>query len=366
MGGNKKNKMKTCNKCQEIKPSECFTKDKQANDGLGYTCKDCLKKARKAYKKNGGLDKLIDQSHKPWFQCSSCLAAIGLGHKKASQILCHLSPGQIYGAWRRGGVSVQTPACGSWRIYASRVAKGWPADRQQTESEIAYEKGRLADIKEASKKGFTWAYIWTKEKASRKALEKYHAMTPDERKRHNKRCAKNHKKRMMNDPDAKKRQLEHQQKWRENNRDKCNEYSRRWVRKNPERQRELNRISRKKRVMLDPSFKLQQNMRNRYRKLMKMTKNGGSTRHVDDLGCHTKDFNHYLESKFTKGMTWDNYGTYWHLDHILPCASFNHEDEKQRKQCWHWTNFQPLEAEQNVTKSDNIERPQMKLLLEYA
>jgi len=358
--------IKRCSKCKQSKPFDMFSKDKRANDGFCCACKECRKKKDDQYKKRGGHLKQINQDDKPWFECSKCIAVIGFGHKKAAKILSHLTLGQIYTAWRRGGVAVNAPACGSWRIYASRAAKGIPTDRMRTQAEILYEKARMQDIKANAKWGFTWIYEWRKVQANRKALEKYHAMTPEEKREHNKRCAANHKKRMENNPEARLASQKYHKKWKKKNKDKCREYIKKSVRKNPEKYKQANKEYRKKRAERDPSFKMQQNMRKRYRDIMKSTKNGGSTRHIDDLGCSTKEFNHYLESKFTKGMTWDNYGTYWHLDHILPCASFDHEDEKQRKQCWHWTNFQPLEAVKNMEKSDNIEKPQMKLLFEYA
>jgi hypothetical protein len=61
-------------------------------------------------------------------------------------------------------------------------------------------------------------------------------------------------------------------------------------------------------------------------------------------------------------MTWDNYGE-WHMDHIQPCASFDQTDPEQQKICWHYTNYQPLWAEDNLRKSDTIiNEHQTKLL----
>ena len=98
---------------------------------------------------------------------------------------------------------------------------------------------------------------------------------------------------------------------------------------------------------------------------MKTTRRGGAMIRSSVIGCTTKELARHLESKFTQGMSWDNYGTYWHVDHILPCASFDHTDDGQVKQCWHWTNLQPLEASRNITKSDSITEPQMSLTMEY-
>ena len=65
----------------------------------------------------------------------------------------------------------------------------------------------------------------------------------------------------------------------------------------------------------------------------------------------------YLEKQFTKGMSWDNYGnpngdhtSCWHIDHIKPCASFDLTQEDQQKECFHYTNLQPLWAIDNLKK----------------
>ena len=63
------------------------------------------------------------------------------------------------------------------------------------------------------------------------------------------------------------------------------------------------------------------------------------------LGCDIQFFKEYIESKFTKGMTWANRGNGgWHLDHIKPCKSFNLNDVEQQKLCFNYKNIQPLWA----------------------
>ena len=52
-------------------------------------------------------------------------------------------------------------------------------------------------------------------------------------------------------------------------------------------------------------------------------------------------------------MSWDNYGK-WHIDHIIPCASFDLADETQQRLCFHFTNLQPLEASENMRKGCKI------------
>lgn len=74
------------------------------------------------------------------------------------------------------------------------------------------------------------------------------------------------------------------------------------------------------------------------------------------LGCNSHNLKTHLEIQFNDGMSWDNYGRYgWHIDHIRPCASFDLTDPEQQKKCFHYTNLQPLWAEDNLRKSDKWE-----------
>jgi len=61
----------------------------------------------------------------------------------------------------------------------------------------------------------------------------------------------------------------------------------------------------------------------------------------------------HIEKQFRDGMTWDNYGFRgWHIDHIIPLSSANTEEEVY-KLC-HYTNLQPLWANENYKKSNKI------------
>ena len=71
------------------------------------------------------------------------------------------------------------------------------------------------------------------------------------------------------------------------------------------------------------------------------------------LGCTTKELMVHLEKQFQPGMSWDNHGFRgWHIDHIRPCNSFDLTDEEQVRKCFHYTNLQPLWAEENMRKSN--------------
>jgi len=68
------------------------------------------------------------------------------------------------------------------------------------------------------------------------------------------------------------------------------------------------------------------------------------------LGCSIASFRIYIESKFEPGMTWENI----HLDHIVPCALFDLTKPKHQKICFHFSNYQPLFAEENIKKGSRL------------
>ena len=63
----------------------------------------------------------------------------------------------------------------------------------------------------------------------------------------------------------------------------------------------------------------------------------------------------YLTTKFKPDMTWENYGQ-WHIDHIRPLSSFNLSDFSQLSTACHYTNLQPLWANENIRKGDKWQK----------
>ena len=71
------------------------------------------------------------------------------------------------------------------------------------------------------------------------------------------------------------------------------------------------------------------------------------------LGCSREEFVSLIEKQFKSGMSWGNHGE-WHLDHRKPCAAFDLSDPAQQKECFHFSNFQPLWALENIKKGAKI------------
>jgi hypothetical protein len=101
----------------------------------------------------------------------------------------------------------------------------------------------------------------------------------------------------------------------------------------------------------DVNFRLAENLRNRLRMAIAGNAKRGSS--VSELGCSIPELKIYLESKFQPGMNWENWGTRgWHIDHKKPLSAFDLTDPEQLKQAVHYTNLQPLWAEDNIKKRD--------------
>lgn len=71
------------------------------------------------------------------------------------------------------------------------------------------------------------------------------------------------------------------------------------------------------------------------------------------IGCSIPKLKKHLEKQFKQGMNWNNYGK-WHVDHIKPCASYDLSKPEEQRKCFHYTNLQPLWAEENFRKGNKI------------
>lgn len=124
--------------------------------------------------------------------------------------------------------------------------------------------------------------------------------------------------------------------------------------KNPEVRKHRNKISsirERKLLKADPNYKLKKYLRTRVWGALK--ENVKSNRTIALLGAGIDTVKSHLQSKFTDGMTWENYGE-WHVDHVVPCDSFDLSVKENQRKCFHYTNLQPLWAIDNLKKSNKI------------
>ena len=125
------------------------------------------------------------------------------------------------------------------------------------------------------------------------------------------------------------------------------EYRKEWRKYNKTKRNEQIRERRKK----DYLFKLKDNLRGRTYKAFKYKGFSKTSKTKEMLGAEWDLIKLHIERQFTKGMNWDNYGE-WHIDHIIPLASA--KTPERLKQLCHYTNLQPMWAEENLSKNAKI------------
>lgn len=120
------------------------------------------------------------------------------------------------------------------------------------------------------------------------------------------------------------------QYWRKNNKDHVTAYA-------------------QTRYNTDVNFRLKACLRTRLRFALKGNTKPEATLNL--LGCTVEELKKHLEEQFLPGMTWDNWTTNgWHIDHVQPLSAFDLLDPEQLKKACHYTNLQPLWAEDNIRK----------------
>ncbi len=99
----------------------------------------------------------------------------------------------------------------------------------------------------------------------------------------------------------------------------------------------------------DISRRLSTNIRSRLNKALKGAYKVDSV--IGSLGCSPEELKKHLESQFLPDMSWGNYSLKgWHIDHIKPLASFDLTNQVEFREACHYTNLQPLWAEDNLSK----------------
>ena len=123
--------------------------------------------------------------------------------------------------------------------------------------------------------------------------------------------------------------------YRKNNSDKIKQYKKEWETLNKD----------------NPLFRIKRNLRRRVHHALEDNKKSDAT--FELIGCTPDFFKDYITNLMLEGMSWDNYGE-WHIDHIIPCFTFDLSNPEQQKLCFHYTNQRPLWKKDNLSRPRNI------------
>ena len=141
-------------------------------------------------------------------------------------------------------------------------------------------------------------------------------------------------------PDCKECKRKKNKKGYEKNKDRRMEYKKEQMR----------------RYRKDPVFRMRECVSRHVRIAMMSESMNKRLPTFDHLPYTPKELMEHIESQFDDKMSWDNYGTYWHVDHIypqslLPYDSYEHPNFLR---CWALDNLRPLEARENMSKGNKV------------
>jgi hypothetical protein len=148
----------------------------------------------------------------------------------------------------------------------------------------------------------------------------------------------------------KEKEIAQVKQYRAINEEKYKDIQKRWYIENKESITQYRAAYSKNRRNTDPVFKLAHNLRVRLRHFALRGFKSKKTQEL--LGCSFEFLRSHLEQKFENGMSWENYGS-WHIDHIVPLAIA--ESEEQLQNLFHYSNLQPLWAQENREKGARID-----------
>ena len=143
--------------------------------------------------------------------------------------------------------------------------------------------------------------------------------------------------------------------WYENNKEHRKEYLKEYREKNIDKIRQIKRDYERNRKARDPLYKLINNFRTAIYQVLKENNINKNGHYFEILKYTPDDLILHLETKFTDGMTWDNYGE-WHVDHIKPISSYIILEigDDEFMNCWSLSNLQPLWGKENISKSNKL------------
>lgn len=316
-----------CKKCKRIKTKEEVIKQAFADTKV---CKHCgVEKSRDDFQKAGGGK---------WCQpyCKPCDSDRKKNHRNQNIEQSILKSKQYY----QQNKEVILEKCKEYALKNKEVIS--------RRSKIYVEKNK-EHIREKSRQ----YNIINRNEVIRKNKERYYG-------NHEENLLKQKKYRENRTPEQIAKKREYDRNYKQVGKDTINA----WKQKNKEKIRQRSRENARIKMSTDIQFKILKNLRSRIRIALLQYNTCKSDTTKSLLGCDIPVFRKHIESLFTEGMNWGNYGKNgWHIDHKIPCKYFDLNKPEDQKKCFSYYNMQPLWWFDNLKKGASLPE---SLKLQYA
>jgi actin-related protein len=185
----------------------------------------------------------------------------------------------------------------------------------------------------------------------------YYSKHKEQMKKYNKKYYKENKEKIQDYKEKNKEKIaEKAKEYYQKNKERITKLNKKYYKENKEKFLKYSKKYIKDRTKTDFKFKIRYNLRNRVYQTLKGKNKSLQTMFL--IGCDIDYLMYHIQCQFKDGMTWDNHGTgvngkemkEWHIDHIIPCSSFDLSKPEEQQKCFHYTNLQPLWAKENWAK----------------
>ena len=164
----------------------------------------------------------------------------------------------------------------------------------------------------------------------------------------------------------KERIAEYKKKHREENKERIAEKKTKYYQENKERiakeqkqyyEENKERIAKrvyeykKNRLKNDENFRIRERLSSALSGIMRRSNIAKNNKTMTYVGCSKEELLLHLQS--TKKTEWENEKL--HIDHIIPCALYDHTDEDEIYKCWNWRNLRYLPEKENFSKGNKLD-----------
>jgi hypothetical protein len=162
-----------------------------------------------------------------------------------------------------------------------------------------------------------------------------------------------------------RKKLERSREYKKKNKDSIKEYNKSYKAEHKEEISSYNKeynlnnrniiqerinIKHKERRNNDINYGISENLRRNFNKFFTRNYKDSSSLISKLVGCSSAKYREWIEFNFDSNMCWENYGSYWQIDHVICINYFDLINENNQYICFNWKNTRPLSKELNLRK----------------
>lgn len=325
--------LKTCSKCKIEQSPDNFYKDKSKKDGFARLCKTCKSDEDKKYREQN-IDAIKQQRNEYYEENKD--------------------------TFRQRSKKYRDENADSLKVIAKKYREeNKDTIRQRGKQYYEENKDKFQQYREENKeekKQYMKKYREENKDAIKQKTKQYRENNADETKRYMEQY------RIENADALSQYGKQYKKKYYDKNREIILEKAKQYQIENKDKRKQYLRenadainLQQRDRRRTDIQHRIKKVLRGRLKSAVRNGAKVGSA--VQDMGCSVEFLKNHLESQFTEGMAWENWGFgpgNWNIDHIVPLSIFNLEDRQHVILACHYGNLQPLWFENNMYKSDTV------------